>query len=182
MDSKHDVTLLTQQLDTTRHELEAVRTALARTNDIAGTTLASVRSDHVSEVHMLSAQLEETMSAYNRSVAEAEHMMSAKEGILHKYKTEARGAAAKLHACQVRWVVLSAPGCHTTDMNFSDQHLSALQFVKSVWQTSAESRVIVQCIILLMAVVPPYHDTQWLEIGPVVCRSQSRKKICSSPR
>eukprot|EP00892_Ulva_mutabilis_P003208 jgi/Ulvmu1/12889/UM098_0077.1 len=96
--SKHDVTLLTQQLDMTRRELEAVRTALARTNDLTGNTLASVKSEHISEVQLLAAKLEETMQAYNRSVAEAEHMMCAKEEILRKYKAEARSAAAKLHA------------------------------------------------------------------------------------
>ena len=101
MDSRNDVTVLTQQLDTTRRELESVRTALTRTNDMAGTTLASVRSEHVSEVQLLSTKLEEAIFAYNRSVAEAEHMMSAKEEILRKYKAEARGAAAKLHVSQV---------------------------------------------------------------------------------
>lgn len=101
MDSRHDVTVLTQQLDTTRRELESVKTAVAQTNDMAGATLASVRTEHISEVQMLSAKLEETMSAYNRSVAEAERMMSAKEEILQKYKVEARGAAVKLHASQV---------------------------------------------------------------------------------
>lgn len=105
------MTVLTQQLDTTRCELESVRTALARSSDMAGTTLASVRSEHISEVQMLSAKLEETMSAYNRSVAEAERMMSAKEGILRKYKAEARGAAAKLHVSQVLCtVVIPWPG------------------------------------------------------------------------
>lgn len=106
VDSRHDITSLTQQLDTTRRELESIKAAFSRTNNLADNTLASVRSGHISEVQLLTSKLEDTLVAYNRSVAEAERMMSAKEEILRKYKTEARGAAAKLNISQVPFVPL----------------------------------------------------------------------------
>jgi hypothetical protein len=57
----------------------------------------------------LSVRLEDTVSAYSSSVADAERLLASKDSLLRKYRHEARSLASKLQCMQV----CSEPVLHT---------------------------------------------------------------------
>lgn len=60
---------------------------------------------------MLAAKLEDAMTAYNRSVADAERLIAHKNALLQRYKAEAQAAAGKVSSLQVRCHWRDVPPC-----------------------------------------------------------------------
>ena len=56
--------------------------------------MSSVRAERDHEVRALASKLEATLLSCNKSVAEAERMIEAKESMLAKWKGEAQGVRA----------------------------------------------------------------------------------------
>lgn len=100
--TKQDVLVLDKELESTRKQLQTLSENSARTEAHLRGEIAHARGEHSSEVQMLVTKLEESVTTYNTSVAEAERMMSAKEELLRKYKEESLVASSKLMSYQVR--------------------------------------------------------------------------------
>ena len=57
--------------------------------------ISAVRSERDQEVRALAAKLEATLTSCNKSVAEAERMIEAKEAMMAKWKEEAQSVSLK---------------------------------------------------------------------------------------
>jgi DNA repair exonuclease SbcCD ATPase subunit len=107
--SKHDAATLARQLAETKRELDGLKVHSGSVETALRSEVAEARSEHSSEVALLVAKLEESVTSYNSSVGDAERMLAAKEALLRKYKAEARSATSKLQATQACAVRASTP-------------------------------------------------------------------------
>lgn len=99
--AKSDAAAFLRQLELMRSEVDALKHGKRRAEEETRARMASIRAERDAEVNILARKLEEAISSYNRSVTEAERMLTAKEGLLRKYKVEARSLAAKYGSEQV---------------------------------------------------------------------------------
>lgn len=92
----------TRQLESTRRELVSLQDSRRKREHGLQCSVATMRAERAAEVQMLAGKLEESLTAYNRSAAETERVLTAKEALLRKYKAEAQSSVAKLAAAEVR--------------------------------------------------------------------------------
>lgn len=85
-----------QRLLAVERELSSVKAAKAKTEGELRGALAALRTEKDLELKAMVAKMETTVAACNRSVADAEHLLDAKEALLARYKEEAASLAAKL--------------------------------------------------------------------------------------
>lgn len=99
--AKNDAAAFLRQLELVRNEVDSLKHSKRRNEEEMRSRLSTIRAERDAEVNILARKLEEAIASYNRSVSEAERMLSAKEGLLKKYKGEARSLASKYGSEQV---------------------------------------------------------------------------------
>ncbi|GAX80528.1 hypothetical protein CEUSTIGMA_g7966.t1 [Chlamydomonas eustigma] len=93
---RNEVMGLTRQLDAASRELQAALLSRSKVDEDARMQMSAMRSERDQEIRALAAKLESTVLSCNRSVAEAERVMEAKEAMLARWKEEAQAIAGKL--------------------------------------------------------------------------------------
>ena len=101
-EARHEAASAQRRLEAARRELASVKAAHKQSEATRRGAKARSRAEAAAEVHALTTRLEDTIAAYNTSLADADRVLAAKDGLLRRYKSEAQSMAGTLQSLQVR--------------------------------------------------------------------------------